>query len=157
VRVLIQRRVDGVLLVPATDSSGSIELLRKHELPSGGRRARGTAGGAVAHRQPAWAANLEGIGLETTKVEIERGYVKVDGHMHTAEPHVYAIGDLIGGLMLAHVAAHEGNTAVHEIAAEDPEPSSNALIAGLQSRRAGSTSRQWPRRSSSVKPKVSPK
>jgi LacI family transcriptional regulator len=33
VRVLIQRRVDGVLLVPATDSSGSIELLRKHELP----------------------------------------------------------------------------------------------------------------------------
>jgi dihydrolipoamide dehydrogenase len=68
------------------------------------------------------AANVEEIGLETTMVEIERGFVKVDGWMRTAEPHVYAIGDLIGGLMLAHVAAHEGIVAVHEIAGEGPEP-----------------------------------
>jgi dihydrolipoamide dehydrogenase len=68
------------------------------------------------------AANVEEIGLETTKVEIERGFVKVDGWMRTAEPHVYAIGDLIGGLMLAHVAAHEGIVAVHEIAGEGPDP-----------------------------------
>ena len=67
------------------------------------------------------AANSEGIGLETTKVEVERGYVKVDGWMRTAEPHVYAIGDLIGGLMLAHVAAHEGITAVHKLAGLEPE------------------------------------
>jgi hypothetical protein len=65
--------------------------------------------------------NTEDIGLETTKVELERGFVKVDGWMRTAEPHVYAIGDLIGGLMLAHVAAHEGIVAVHEIAGESPE------------------------------------
>jgi dihydrolipoamide dehydrogenase len=67
------------------------------------------------------AANTEEIGLETTKVELERGFVKVDGWMRTAQPHVYAIGDLIGGLMLAHVAAHEGIVAVHEIAGEGPE------------------------------------
>jgi dihydrolipoamide dehydrogenase len=67
------------------------------------------------------APNSESIGLETTKVETERGFVKVDGWMRTAEPHVYAIGDLIGGLMLAHVAAHEGITAVHEIAGEAPD------------------------------------
>jgi dihydrolipoamide dehydrogenase len=67
------------------------------------------------------AANSDGIGLETTKVELERGFVKVDGWMRTAEPHVFAIGDLIGGLMLAHVAAHEGIVAVHEIAGEGPE------------------------------------
>jgi len=67
------------------------------------------------------APNTEGIGLETTKVELERGYVKVDGWMRTAEPHVYAIGDVIGGLMLAHVAAHEGIVAAHEIAGEGPE------------------------------------
>jgi dihydrolipoamide dehydrogenase len=42
--------------------------------------------------------------------------------MRTAEPHVYAIGDAIGGLMLAHVAAHEGIVAVHTIAGEEPEP-----------------------------------
>jgi dihydrolipoamide dehydrogenase len=68
------------------------------------------------------APNSEEIGLETTKVELDRGFVKVDGWMRTAEPHVYAIGDLVGGLMLAHVAAHEGLTAVHEIAGESPEP-----------------------------------
>jgi dihydrolipoamide dehydrogenase len=67
------------------------------------------------------AANTEDLGLETTKVELERGFVKVDGWMRTAEPHIYAIGDLIGGLMLAHVAAHEGIVAVHEIAGESPE------------------------------------
>ena len=64
------------------------------------------------------AANVEEIGLETTKVEIDRGIVKVNGHMRTKEPHVYAIGDLIGGLWLAHVAAHEGIIAAHVIAGE---------------------------------------
>ena len=64
------------------------------------------------------APNVEEIGLETTKVETERGFVKVDGRMRTKEPHVYAIGDVVGGLMLAHTAAHEGITAVHLIAGE---------------------------------------
>jgi dihydrolipoamide dehydrogenase len=67
------------------------------------------------------APNTEDLGLEKTKVQLERGFVKVDGWMHTAQEHVYAIGDAIGGLMLAHVAAHEGITAVHEIAGEGPE------------------------------------
>jgi dihydrolipoamide dehydrogenase len=68
------------------------------------------------------APNTEDLGLEKTKVELERGFVKVDGWMRTGEPHVYAIGDVIGGLMLAHVAAHEGIVAVHQIAGEGPEP-----------------------------------
>lgn len=66
------------------------------------------------------AANIEDIGLETTRVETERGIIKVDGHMRTREPHVYAIGDIVGGLWLAHVAAHEGLTAVHTIVG-DPD------------------------------------
>jgi len=64
------------------------------------------------------AANIEEIGLENTRVETDRGIVKVNGHMRTREPHVYAIGDLVGGLWLAHVAAHEGITAAHVIAGE---------------------------------------
>jgi dihydrolipoamide dehydrogenase len=68
------------------------------------------------------APNTEDIGLDKTKVELDRGFVKVDGWMRTAEPHVYAIGDVIGGLMLAHVAAHEGITAAHTIAGESLEP-----------------------------------
>jgi dihydrolipoamide dehydrogenase len=66
------------------------------------------------------AANIEDIGLETTSVETERGVIKVDARMRTREPHVYAIGDVVGGLWLAHVAGHEGLTAVHTIVG-DPD------------------------------------
>jgi dihydrolipoamide dehydrogenase len=66
------------------------------------------------------AANVEGIGLETTRIQVEQGVIPVDGHMRTVEPHVYAVGDIVGGLWLAHTAAHEGLTAVHTIAG-DPD------------------------------------
>jgi dihydrolipoamide dehydrogenase len=64
------------------------------------------------------AANIENIGLETTKVETDRGVIKVDGRMRTKEPHIYAVGDAIGGLWLAHTAAHEGLIAAHAIAGD---------------------------------------
>lgn len=64
------------------------------------------------------AANVEAIGLETTKVETDRGTIKVDGRMRTKEPHIYAVGDVIGGLWLAHTAAHEGLIAAHAIAGD---------------------------------------
>ena len=64
------------------------------------------------------AANVEEIGLETTKAEVDRGFIKIDGRMRTKEPHLYAIGDAVGGLMLAHTAAHEGIVAAHTIAGE---------------------------------------
>jgi dihydrolipoamide dehydrogenase len=96
---------DGVTLTVGPEGGAATELTVEQLLLATGR-----------------APNSEEIGLETTKVELDRGFVKVDGWMRTAEPHVYAIGDLIGGLMLAHVAAHEGLVAVHEIAGEGPEP-----------------------------------
>ena len=64
------------------------------------------------------AANVEEIGLETTKAEVDSGFIKVDGRMRTSEPHLYAIGDAVGGLMLAHTAGHEGIVAAHVIAGE---------------------------------------
>src|SRR6476660_1691571 len=64
------------------------------------------------------AANIEEIGLETTRVETDRGVIKVNGRMRTKEPHVYEIGDVIGGLWLAHTAAHEGIIAAHTIAGD---------------------------------------
>src|SRR5258706_14941375 len=64
------------------------------------------------------APNVEDIGLETTKAELEKGFVKVDGRMRTKVPHLYAIGDLVGGLMLAHTPRHEGLVAAHIIARE---------------------------------------
>ncbi|HXG26669.1 MAG TPA: dihydrolipoyl dehydrogenase [Candidatus Binatia bacterium] len=65
------------------------------------------------------APNIENVGLETTRAEIERGFVKVDLRtMRTREPHLYAIGDVVGGLMLAHTAGHEGLLAAHTIAGD---------------------------------------
>ena len=64
------------------------------------------------------APNVENIGLESTRAELDRGFVKVDARMRTREPHLYAIGDLVGGLMLAHTAGHEGIVAAHVIAGE---------------------------------------
>jgi dihydrolipoamide dehydrogenase len=65
------------------------------------------------------APNVEDIGLESTKAELDRGFVKVDlKTMRTREPHLYAIGDAVGGLMLAHTAGHEGLLAAHVIAGD---------------------------------------
>jgi dihydrolipoamide dehydrogenase len=58
-----------------------------------------------------------GIGLEKTKVELERGFVKVGEAQETAEPGVYAIGDIVAGLpQLAHVGAMSGMVAMAKIA-----------------------------------------
>ncbi|MET3574813.1 dihydrolipoyl dehydrogenase [Bhargavaea ullalensis] len=63
-------------------------------------------------------ANTEGIGLENTDIEVDRGFIKVKKTYQTKESHIYAIGDVIGGLQLAHVASHEGIAAVEHIAGE---------------------------------------
>ncbi|NBD25485.1 dihydrolipoyl dehydrogenase [Paenibacillus glycinis] len=65
------------------------------------------------------AANVEGFGLERTGAVVERGFIAVDASMRTADPHVYAIGDVVGGLQLAHVASHEGVVAVERICGLD--------------------------------------
>lgn len=62
----------------------------------------------------------EGIGLESTKVEVERGFIKVDGMMQTAEPGVFAIGDCVNTPWLAHVASNEGMIAAEYIAGVKP-------------------------------------
>ena len=65
----------------------------------------------------------DGIGLENIPgVELERGYVKVDEYMRTGVEHLYAIGDIVPGFQLAHVASHEAVVAVEKIAGHDPEP-----------------------------------
>ncbi len=61
--------------------------------------------------------NSEIEGLETTSVQRgDRGFVTVDGQRRTAEPTIFAVGDLVGEPMLAHKASHEARTAVEAIA-----------------------------------------
>jgi len=61
---------------------------------------------------------LEGLGLEGTKIKVERGFVQVDEYLRTGEPNVYAIGDVIATPLLAHLASKEGILAVEQIAGE---------------------------------------
>lgn len=60
-------------------------------------------------------ANVEGLGLENTTVNVEKRGVCVDDNMQTACPHVYAIGDVNGRQMLAHAATFQGYRAVNHI------------------------------------------
>jgi dihydrolipoamide dehydrogenase len=66
----------------------------------------------------------EGVGLETTKVVVDRGYVEVDrSTMETAEPGVYAVGDIVAGTpQLAHVGFAEGIAAITHIATGNSQP-----------------------------------
>ncbi|MGB5946196.1 dihydrolipoyl dehydrogenase [Paenisporosarcina sp.] len=63
-------------------------------------------------------ANVENIGIENTDILVDKGFVHVKDTFQTKESHIYAIGDVIGGLQLAHVASHEGITAVEHIAGQ---------------------------------------
>jgi dihydrolipoamide dehydrogenase len=63
--------------------------------------------------------NVEGIGLEGTKVKVDRTHVVTDGYGRTGEPGVYAIGDLTGPPWLAHKASHEGVVCVEAIAGKN--------------------------------------
>ena len=72
--------------------------------------------------------NSHDLGLENTKVTLDdRGFVKVDEHQQTTDPAIYAIGDIAGGVLLAHKATREGRIAVEVITGESSS-SSNVVI-----------------------------
>lgn len=73
-------------------------------------------------------ANTEGIGIENTDIQIEKGFISANEYFQTKESHIYAIGDVIGGLQLAHVASHEGIVAVEHIAGQNPSPIDYSLV-----------------------------
>jgi dihydrolipoamide dehydrogenase len=67
-------------------------------------------------------AVLEGINLEKTKVAVEKGLVQVDPYMRTAEPNVWAIGDIVPTPALAHCASAEGILVAEQIAGLEVRP-----------------------------------
>ncbi|MDQ2774334.1 MAG: dihydrolipoyl dehydrogenase [Acidobacteriota bacterium] len=75
--------------------------------------------------------NTESIGLENTKAQLDRGFVKVDSFQRTGEPGLYAIGDIVAGTpQLAHVATAEGMIAVGNIAGKAVRPINRNRIPG---------------------------
>lgn len=77
------------------------------------------------------APNTAGIGLENTKVQVDRGFIKVDAYQQTGEPGIYAIGDVVAGTpQLAHVASMQGMVAVAKIAGKPATPVNRNRIPG---------------------------
>jgi dihydrolipoamide dehydrogenase len=74
--------------------------------------------------------NLESLGLEELGVELDKGKVKVDDFYRTNVKGLYAIGDIVGGPALAHVASAEGVTCVEKIAGRNPHPVDYGNIPG---------------------------
>ena len=102
--VSIQEQKDGiaVTLELPQEPSGKTEKTFDRVLVSVGRRPNPVAG------------------IENTKVRVDaRGFVEVDAARRTADPQIYAIGDIVGEPMLAHKASHEGRVAVEAIAGEN--------------------------------------
>jgi dihydrolipoamide dehydrogenase len=75
-------------------------------------------------------SNLEDLGLEKLGIETDKGKIKVDEFYRTNVKGVYAIGDIIPGPALAHVASAEGIVCVEKIAGKDPEPINYKNIPG---------------------------
>jgi dihydrolipoamide dehydrogenase len=93
----IEKRADGVACFLEGEAPG--EVVGSHLLVAVGR-----------------APQVEGIGLEKTKAQVDRGCVVIDPFMQTGEPGLYAIGDIVRTPWLAHVASDEGIVAAEHAA-----------------------------------------
>jgi len=99
-------------VVSLTDKGDAIEVNFQAADGSGARSERFSRVLVSVGRRP----NSDGLGLENTKVEIDRrGFVVTDDRMRTADPHILAIGDVAGEPMLAHKASHQGKVAVESL------------------------------------------
>ena len=65
------------------------------------------------------AGNVENIGLDNIKIKHDRGFIKVNGYMQTNVDNIYAIGDVCGPPLLAHVASFEGTLAMEHLSGLD--------------------------------------
>ena len=109
------RKVGNCIQLTLTTSNGKSEELTAEKLL------------VAVGRKP----NTENIGLENTKVELDRGFIKVNQYQQTGEPGVYAIGDVVAGTpQLAHVATMEGMVAVAHMAGKPAKPVNKNRIPG---------------------------
>lgn len=71
--------------------------------------------------------NSTEIGVEEVGIKTERGYIKVDSYLRTNIENIYAIGDVIGGYQLAHVASEEGKVAIENILGKEKKMKYNVV------------------------------
>ncbi|MDR3584850.1 MAG: dihydrolipoyl dehydrogenase [Desulfosporosinus sp.] len=104
----------GGLIVEVEDAKGVKGIPADRVLLSTGRR-----------------PSLRGIDVDNLGLEMEKGAIKVNAQMQTNLPHVYAIGDVVGGIMLAHVATAEGIIAIEHIGGSSVAMSYRAIPSAI--------------------------
>ncbi|HHY25173.1 MAG TPA: dihydrolipoyl dehydrogenase [Desulfitobacterium dehalogenans] len=109
----INSKEDG-LVVTVEDGKGLKELLAQQVLLATGRR-----------------PNLRGIHTDVLGLELERGAIKINSQMQTSIPKVYALGDVAGGAMLAHVASMQGMVAAEHIAGHQASMEGRAIPSAI--------------------------
>jgi dihydrolipoamide dehydrogenase len=110
----IRKTADGIALTLTTSAGKQEEIQAEKLLVAVGRK-----------------PNTENIGLENTRIETDRGFIKTDEYQRTAEPGIYAIGDVVAGTpQLAHVATREGMVAVAHMAGKPAKPVDKNRIPG---------------------------
>jgi dihydrolipoamide dehydrogenase len=146
VKVILLEGLDR--LVPLEDEDVSKELLKQFQAADiecrlgaqvkGAGAARGGVSVQLADGE-VWAhqllvavgraPNSSGAGLENAGIELDqRGFIKVDEWMRTSTEGVWAVGDVVGGYLLAHAAAHEGMVAAEDIAGQRRNPMHQELV-----------------------------
>ncbi|HWE49604.1 MAG TPA: dihydrolipoyl dehydrogenase [Bryobacteraceae bacterium] len=109
------RKTDAGVTMKVTLASGKVEEVSAEKLL------------VAVGRSP----NTANIGLENTKVAVDRGFIKVNEYQQTAEPGIYAIGDVVAGTpQLAHVASAQGMVAVAKMAGKPATPINRNRIPG---------------------------
>ena len=106
----------GAKVISAKKAADSVTV----EIESGGKTQSITVDRVIS--AAGIVGNVEDLGLEGTKIVVEKTHVKIDEFCRTGEPGVYAIGDLAGAPWLAHKASHEGVVCIEKIAGMDVHP-----------------------------------
>lgn len=105
----VQKTDEGLKLIAGNDK-GEVEVTCDYLLSAAGRK-----------------PNLDGLNLESAGIEYDRKGIKVDGNYKTSTEGVYAVGDVIGGIMLAHIASEEGKVCVENIYGHNSKVNYNAV------------------------------
>ncbi|WP_300903617.1 dihydrolipoyl dehydrogenase [uncultured Alistipes sp.] len=116
------RKLRATVLTSTTVKSVRVDAEGMCEIDIEGKKGAETLRSEVVLSAVGIQANIEGIGLEEAGVAVERGKIAVDAFYRTNVAGIYAIGDIVPGPALAHVASAEGICCVEAICGLDPEP-----------------------------------
>ncbi len=110
----------GIQVLTETRVEGAKVLARGVQVTVSGKEGKQVLEGEVALLAVGFSGATEGLGLEKLGVQVEKGFIKVDEHYRTSVDGIYAIGDVIGPPLLAHVASAEGVHLAERLAGLNP-------------------------------------